>query len=158
MALVYVCIQEQLLQKFPYISVDGFEVIIIYIRFSIEIVHPWYSPAPHSIVLLEIFISIHIVVSTYLPIIISYLPAVHRWELPGNYLVFTVVMVIYHYIERIQIILVTQIVCITYRITNKHDPGEPVNIHIQSLISTIWENNRVITTKRGQGKITIVLC
>ena len=23
----------------------------------------------------------------------------HRWELPGNYPVFTVVMVIYHYVE-----------------------------------------------------------
>ena len=31
----------------------------------------------------------------------------HRWELPGNYPVFTVVMVIYHYVERIWIILVT---------------------------------------------------
>ena len=31
----------------------------------------------------------------------------HRWELPGNYPVFTVVMVIYHYLERIWIILVT---------------------------------------------------
>ena len=25
----------------------------------------------------------------------------HRWELPGNYPVFSVVMVIYHYVERI---------------------------------------------------------
>ena len=25
----------------------------------------------------------------------------HRWELPGNYPVFTVVMAIYHYVERI---------------------------------------------------------
>ena len=25
----------------------------------------------------------------------------HRWELPGNYPVFTVVMLIYHYVERI---------------------------------------------------------
>ena len=31
----------------------------------------------------------------------------HRWEVPGNYPVFTVVMVIYHYIERIWRILVT---------------------------------------------------
>ena len=30
----------------------------------------------------------------------------HRWELPGNYPVFTVVMVIYHYVERIWRILV----------------------------------------------------
>ena len=31
----------------------------------------------------------------------------HRWELPGNYPVFTVVMVIYHYIERIWRIIFT---------------------------------------------------
>ena len=31
----------------------------------------------------------------------------HRWELPGNYPVFTVVMVIYHYVERIWKILVS---------------------------------------------------
>ena len=31
----------------------------------------------------------------------------HRWELPGNYPVFTVVMVIYHYVERIWRIIVT---------------------------------------------------
>ena len=33
----------------------------------------------------------------------------HRWELPCNYPVFTVVMVIYHYVERIWRILVTPI-------------------------------------------------
>ena len=33
----------------------------------------------------------------------------HRWELPGNYPVFTAVMVIYHYVERIWRILVTPI-------------------------------------------------
>ena len=33
----------------------------------------------------------------------------HRWELPGNYPVFTVVMAIYHYVERIWRILVTPI-------------------------------------------------
>ena len=33
----------------------------------------------------------------------------HRWGLPGNYPVFTVVMVIYHYVERIWRILVTPI-------------------------------------------------
>ena len=36
-------------------------------------------------------------------------PYTHRWELPGNYPVFTVVMVIYHYVERIWRILVTPI-------------------------------------------------
>ena len=33
----------------------------------------------------------------------------HRWELPGNYPIFTVVMVIYHYVERIWRIIVTTI-------------------------------------------------
>ena len=40
----------------------------------------------------------------------------HRWELTWNYPVFTVVMVIYHYIERIWRILVTPIFNITYTI------------------------------------------
>ena len=30
----------------------------------------------------------------------------HRWELPGNYPVLTMVMLIYYYVERIWIILV----------------------------------------------------
>ena len=34
-------------------------------------------------------------------------PLDHIWELPGKYPIFTVVMVIYHYIERIWKILVT---------------------------------------------------
>ena len=34
-------------------------------------------------------------------------PAMHRWELPGNYPVFIVVMAIYHYVERIWRIIVT---------------------------------------------------
>ena len=34
-------------------------------------------------------------------------PIRHRWELLGNYSVFTVVMVIYHYVERILRILLT---------------------------------------------------
>ena len=38
----------------------------------------------------------------------------HRWELPGNYPVLTVVMVIYHYVERIWGIIVTPDFCITY--------------------------------------------
>ena len=37
------------------------------------------------------------------------IPYEHRWELPGNCPVFTVVMVIYNYIERIWRILVTPI-------------------------------------------------
>ena len=73
----------------------------------------------------------------------------HRWELPGNYPVFTMVMLIYHYVERIWRILVS-----LYFLYNKYDPekcypGESVNIHKQSLINIIQENNWVITTKKG---------
>ena len=38
---------------------------------------------------------------------------------------------------------------------NKYYPGEPVNIHIQSLINIILENNWAITTKKGKGKLPI---
>ena len=38
---------------------------------------------------------------------------------------------------------------IAYMIINIYYPGEPVNIHIQSLINIIQENNWVITTKKG---------
>ena len=38
---------------------------------------------------------------------------------------------------------------------NKYYPGEPVNIHIQSLINIILEKNWVITTKKGKGKLPI---
>ena len=34
-------------------------------------------------------------------------------------------------------------------IINRYYPGETVNIHIQSLINIIQENNWVITTKKG---------
>ena len=36
-------------------------------------------------------------------------------------------------------------------IMKKYYPGEPVNIHIQSLIIIIQENNWVITTKAFYG-------
>ena len=58
-------------------------------------------------------------------------------------------IVIYHYVERIWIILVTPIFYITYIIINIYYLGEPVNIHIQSVINIIQENNWVITTKKG---------
>ena len=68
---------------------------------------------------------------------------------------FTVVMVIYHYIERTWRIIVTPDFCITYTIMRKYYPGEPVNIHIQLLLSIIQENNRVITTNNGKGKLPL---
>ena len=40
-------------------------------------------------------------------------------------------------------------------IINIYYPGEPVNIHIQSLINIIQENNWVITTKKGKGKLPL---
>ena len=55
----------------------------------------------------------------------------HRWELPGNYPVFTVVMVVYHYVEEIFIILVTPSFYNMYD-HEKYYPGELVNILIQS--------------------------
>ena len=47
----------------------------------------------------------------------------HMWELPGNYPVFTVVTVIYHYIERIRRILVTPYFCITYTVMKNNIQG-----------------------------------
>ena len=55
----------------------------------------------------------------------------HRRELLGNYPDFIVVMVIYHYVERIWRILVTPNFCIRYIVANKYYPGRPVNIHIK---------------------------
>ena len=83
------------------------------------------------------------------PITIKFWHDRHRWELPGNYPVFTVVMVIYHYVERYGEFSLPPLFNITCMIINIYYPGEPVNIHIQSLINIIHENNRVITTKKG---------
>ena len=67
----------------------------------------------------------------------------------GNYPVFSMVMVIYQYVDRIWRILVTPKNIITYRIVNKYYPGETVNINIQSLLNNIRENSWVNTTKKG---------
>ena len=63
----------------------------------------------------------------------------------------SVVMVIYHYVEKFWIILV--IPNFLYNIYNpeKYYPGEAVNIHIQLLINTIHETNWEINTKKGSG-------
>ena len=68
----------------------------------------------------------------------------HRWELPGNYPVFTVVMVLRESGE----FSLPPFVSITYTIMNKYYPGEPVHIHIQSLINIIQGSNWVITIKK----------
>ena len=44
--------------------------------------------------------------------------------------------------------LLPLIFCITYTIMKTCYPGEPVNIHIQSLFNIIYENNWVIAIKR----------
>ena len=72
-----------------------------------------------------------------------------RWGLPGDCLVFSVVMVIYHYVGRIWRVLVTPNFLYNIYDDEKYYPGEPVNIHIQSLINIIKENNWVIATKKG---------
>ena len=38
---------------------------------------------------------------------------------------------------------------------NKYYPGEPVNIHIQSLINIMQVTNLLITTKKGEGKLPL---
>ena len=38
---------------------------------------------------------------------------------------------------------------------NKHYPGEPENIYIQSWMNIIWKNNWVITTKKGKGQLPL---
>ena len=47
------------------------------------------------------------------------------------------------------------IFCITFTTMCNYYPGEPVNIHIQSLINIMQDNNRVITTKKGKGKLPL---
>ena len=76
----------------------------------------------------------------------------YRWELPSNCPVFTVVVVIYHYVERIWRILVTLIYMDNIYGNKKYYPGEPANIHIRLLLNIIEDKNRVITTKEGKGK------
>ena len=38
---------------------------------------------------------------------------------------------------------------------NKYYQGRLINIHIQSLINNIQDNNWVINTKKGKGKLTL---
>ena len=87
--------------------------------------------------------------TAHLPSKPTELPTAHRWELLCNYPVFTVVMVIYHYLERIWIIIVTPNFSITYTMMNKYYPGEQVYIHIQPFKKIIKEKNWVITSKKG---------
>ena len=56
----------------------------------------------------------------------------HIWELSGNYPVFTMVLVIYYYVEKILRILVILNFCITYMIMKNIIRVNIINIHIQS--------------------------
>ena len=51
--------------------------------------------------------------------------------------------------------LLPPILCITYTTTKKYYLGELVNIHIQSLINIIQDNNWLITTKKGMVKLPL---
>ena len=59
------------------------------------------------------------------------------------------VMAIYHCVERIWRTLVTPNLLYNIDDDEKYYPGEPVNIHIQSLINIGKENNGVISSKKG---------
>ena len=72
----------------------------------------------------------------------------NRLELTGNCPVFAVVMVIFHYVERIWRILVTPDFLYNIYDHEIYYPGEPFNIHIQSLINNMRENNGLIATKK----------
>ena len=79
-----------------------------------------------------------------------------RRKLLGNWPIFTVVMLIYHYVERIWKNIITPLFCITYTIVNKYYLVEPVSILIKSLINIIQEINWEVTTKKkGKGKLPL---
>ena len=61
------------------------------------------------------------------------------------------VMVIYHYVEKIGELSLPLIVLYNIYDHEKYYTGVPVKIHKQSLIIMIQENNWAITTKKGQG-------
>ena len=61
------------------------------------------------------------------------------------------VIVIYHYVERIEEFLLPLIFLNTVYYHEKYYPGEPVNILIQLLMNIVQETNQVITTQKGSG-------
>ena len=58
------------------------------------------------------------------------------------------VMLIHSLSEKIGEFSLPRIFRITYAIMKKYYAGEPLNIHIKSLINVIKENNSVITPKK----------
>ena len=64
-------------------------------------------------------------------------------------------MVIYHCVEIIGELLLPPIFSYNIYDHNKYYPGEPVNIHIKSLIYIIQQKNWVINTKKGKRKLPL---
>ena len=64
-------------------------------------------------------------------------------------------MVIYHYVKRIGEFPLPPIFLHNIYEHERYYPVEPVNMHMQSFINIIQENNRVITTKKGKGKLPL---
>ena len=64
-------------------------------------------------------------------------------------------MAIFYYRERTRRIIFT--IDFLYNIYDheKYYPYEPVNVNIKSLINIIQDNNRLITTKKGKGKLPL---
>ena len=61
------------------------------------------------------------------------------------------VILIYHYIERIGELLLPPISLYIIYDHQKYYPGKPVNIYIGLLIKIVQENNRAIITEKGRG-------
>ena len=64
-------------------------------------------------------------------------------------------MVIYHYVERVGEFSLSLICSYSMYDHQKYYPGEPVTIHIRSLINMTQEENCLITTKRGRGELSL---
>ena len=65
------------------------------------------------------------------------------------------VMKIYHYVDTIWRIFVTPNFSYSRYNHEKYYPDELVNIHMQSLINIIQENDWEIITKKGKGKLPL---
>ena len=64
-------------------------------------------------------------------------------------------MIIFHYVDRIGEFLLSPIFFNYICDHEKYYTDEPFNIHIQSFINIIKDNNRVVTTKKGKGTLPL---
>ena len=74
----------------------------------------------------------------------------HRWKLPGNYPVFFVLMLIYHYVERVGEFFLLLIFLYNIYDNEIYYPGETVNIHVERVITIYLVHCRILGT--------IILC